>query len=36
LIVYRADDSFGLIDTLLVTSAETLPKNGAKARRRRR
>jgi hypothetical protein len=36
LIVYRADDSFGLIDTLLVTSVETLPKNGAKARRRRR
>jgi hypothetical protein len=36
LIVSRADDSFELIDTLLVTSLETLPKNGAKARRRRR
>jgi hypothetical protein len=28
LIVYRADDSFQLIDTLLVTSLETLSKNG--------
>ena len=36
LIVDRSDDSFEVIDVLLVTSVETLPKNGAKARRRRR
>jgi hypothetical protein len=36
LIVYRADDSFQLIDTLLVTSVETLPKKGTKPRRRHR
>jgi hypothetical protein len=35
MIVYRADDSFELINTLLVTSVETLPKNGAKRRRSR-
>jgi hypothetical protein len=35
LIVYRANDSFEVIDTLLVTSIETLPKNGSGARRRR-
>ncbi|MBA2433473.1 MAG: hypothetical protein M3480_10420 [Verrucomicrobiota bacterium] len=36
LIVDRSDDSFEVIDVLLVTSVETLPRNGAKARRRRR
>jgi hypothetical protein len=36
LIVDRSDDSFEVIDVLLVTSVETLPKNGTKARRRRR
>jgi hypothetical protein len=36
LIVDRSDDSFEVIDVFLVTSVETLPKNGAKARRRRR
>ena len=36
MIVYRANDSFEVIDTLLVTSVETLPKNGAKPRRRHR
>lgn len=36
LIVDRSDDFFEVIDVLLVTSVETLPKNGAKARRRRR
>ncbi len=36
LIISRANDSFELIDSLLVTSVETLPKNGAKSRRRRR
>ena len=35
LIVERLDDSFEVIDVLLVTSVETLPQNG-KARRRRR
>jgi hypothetical protein len=35
LIISRADDAFELIDTLLVTSIETLPKNGAKRRRSR-
>jgi hypothetical protein len=33
LIVYRANDSFEVIDTLLVTSIETLPKNGSARRR---
>jgi hypothetical protein len=36
LIVDRSDDSFEVIDVLLVTSVETIPKNGAKAHRRRR
>lgn len=36
LIVYHANDSFEVIDTLLVTSIETLPKNGSGTRRRRR
>jgi hypothetical protein len=36
LIVDRSDDSFEVIDVLLVTSVETLPKNGTKGRRRRR
>jgi hypothetical protein len=36
LIISRTDDSFELVDTLLVTSLETLPKNGTLARRRRR
>jgi hypothetical protein len=35
LIVDRSDDSFGVLDVLLVTSVEKLPKNGTKARRRR-
>ena len=36
LIVDRPDDSFEVIDVLLVTSVETLPKNGKQTRRRRR
>ena len=36
MMVNRADDSFEVIDTLLVTNLETLPKKGAKPRRRRR
>ena len=36
LIVDKADDSFEVIDVLLVTSVETLPKNGSKSRTRRR
>ena len=36
LIVDLSDDSFEVIDVLLVTSVETLPKNGTRARRRRR
>lgn len=36
LIVDRSDDSFEVIDVLLVTSVETLPKNGTSSRRRRR
>jgi hypothetical protein len=36
LIISRDDDSFELIDTLLVTSAETLTKNGTRRRRSRR
>lgn len=38
LIVEQADDSFEVIDVLLVTSVETLPRNGRKkaARRSRR
>jgi len=36
LIVDHSDDSFEVIDVLLVTSVETLPKNGARSRRRRR
>jgi hypothetical protein len=36
LIVDRSDDSFEVIDVLLVTSVETLPRNGTRARRRRR
>jgi hypothetical protein len=36
LIISRENDSFELIDTLLVTSAETLPKNGTRSRRRPR
>ena len=36
LIVDKPNDSFEVIDILLVTSVETFPKNGAKSRRRRR
>jgi len=36
LIVDHSDDSFEVIDVLLVTSVETLPKNGTKPPRRRR
>ena len=36
MIVYRANDSFEVIDTSFATSLETLPKNGTKPRRRRR
>ena len=34
LIISRENDSFELADTLLVTSAETLSKNGTRSRRR--
>jgi hypothetical protein len=36
LIVDRSDDSFEVIDVLLVTSVETLSRNGTKSRRRPR
>jgi hypothetical protein len=36
MMVDKADDSFEVIDVLLVTSVETLPKNGNTSRRRRR
>lgn len=35
LIVDRSDDSFEVIDVLLVTSVETLPQNGTARPRRR-
>ena len=36
LIVYRPDDSFEVIDTLLVTSLEKLSRNGSRTRRRKK
>ena len=36
LIVDDVDDSFEIIDVLLVTSLETLPVNGRRGRRKRR
>lgn len=33
LIVEKMDDTFEIIDVLLVTSAETIPRNGSRARR---
>jgi hypothetical protein len=36
LIVNRPDDSVEMIDILLVTSVETLPRNGSRARRRKK
>ncbi len=35
LIVARSDDSFEVVDILLVTSVKTLPQNGTAHRRRR-
>jgi hypothetical protein len=36
LIISRADDSFELVDVLLVTSVETLSRNGQRPRRRKK
>lgn len=36
LIVDQMDDSFEIIDVLLIASLETLPKNGSRTRRKRR
>jgi len=36
LIVDQMDDSFEIIDVLLITSLETLPKDGSRTRRKRR
>jgi len=36
LIVDQMDDSFEIIDVLLITSLETLPRNGSRTRRKRR
>ena len=35
LIVDRPDDTFEIIDVLLVTSLETLPQNGSRPRRKK-
>ena len=35
-IVERSDDTFEIVDVSLVTSAETLPKNGSRRPRRRK
>ncbi len=36
LIVDQMDDSFEIIDVLLITSLEILPRNGSRTRRKRR